>query len=216
MSLTEAEFLFAGIHEGGVNDMLAAFFTARPRYLVYASPGLAPPTAHITVPPIAFPGVPGGGIEYAIVLGIPVVDFAPDSTAGSPLPVGVQQVGIHTKVQLVVGCSRQTDRPYDDSQPPRFVPISTELEVWARGRILANYFGPGTGEIRFQVDEVEIVDIRPDTLESVLECILRMVLQAVLSNVNLPFRAVSAGAFSLALTRGPEVEEDQVKLYGTL
>jgi hypothetical protein len=78
----------------------------------------------------------------------------------------------------------------------------------------AVYFSPGVGEIRFQVDQVEIVDIKPDSLEEVLECLLRMVLQAVLQNVRLPFQVLTAGAFSLALLRGPEVEDDQVKLYG--
>jgi len=207
MSLTESEFLFAGIHEGGVNDMLKAFFTARPRYLIYASPGLAPVTAHTNVPPIAFPGIPGGGIEYGIILDIPVVDFDPDSTSSSPLPIGAHQVGIHTKVALVVGCGQRSDHLNDDRKS-FLLPVSTTLEVWSRGRILANYFGPGTGEIYFQVDEVEIVDITPDSLESVLECVLRMMLQAVLSNVRLPFQALSAGAFSLSLTRGPTVETD--------
>ena len=215
MSLTESELLFASIHEGGVNDMLKAFFTARPRYLVYATPGLAPGTAFTPLAPIAFPGMPGG-IEYAIALDIPVVDFAPDSTGGSPLPVGAQQIGIHTKVLLTVGCARKQERPGRDDKRGVFVPIDTALELWGRGRIMATYSGPGTGEIRFQVDEVELVDITPDSLETVLECILRMVLQAVLSNVRLPFQAVSAGAFSLALTRGPEVEDDQVKLYGSI
>ena len=32
MSLTQAENVFAGIHEDGINDFLRAFFTARPRY----------------------------------------------------------------------------------------------------------------------------------------------------------------------------------------
>ena len=33
MSLTEAETVFAGVHEAGVNDLFEAFFTARPRFL---------------------------------------------------------------------------------------------------------------------------------------------------------------------------------------
>lgn len=41
-----------------------------------------------------------------------------------------------------------------------------------------------------------------------------MMLQAALANVQLPFDALSVGAFSLILLRGPEIEDDQVKLYG--
>ncbi|MCW5881652.1 MAG: hypothetical protein KIS91_12015 [Anaerolineae bacterium] len=214
MSLTQAEFLFAGVSEGGINDMVHAFFTARPRYLVYATPGLAPATPHTPVPPIAFPGVPGGGIQYAVALEIPVVDFDPNSNPASPLPVGAHQVGVRTKVALVVGCDRRSDRPNDDHQRGALVPLATSLEVWGRGRLLADYFGLGTGELRFQIDEVEIVDITPNSLETVMECLLRMIIQAVLSNVRLPFQALSVRAFTLELTRGPEVEDDQVKLYG--
>jgi hypothetical protein len=216
VSLTEAELVFAGVNESGVNDLLKAFFTARPRFLTYATPSMAPPPlAFVSVPTIAFPGVPGG-IQYKIELTIPSVDFAPDSSGGgSPLPVGAMQVGIRTTVTLTVGCVRRVERPNPEGSGS-LVPISTTLEVWARGKLIATYFSPGVGEISFQVDDVEIVDIKPDSLESVLECILRMVLQAVLLNVKLPFHALTAGAFALALLRGPEVEDDQVKIYGTV
>jgi hypothetical protein len=216
MSLTEAELVFAGVNESGVNDLLKAFFTARPRFLAYASPSLAPPPpAFTSVSSIAFPGVPGG-IEYKIEFTIPTVDFSPDSGGGaSPLPVGAGQVGIRTTVTLTVGCTRWVN-PANPDRIGSLVPISTKLEVWARGQMTAIYFSPGVGEIGFQVNDVEIVDITPNTLEEVLECILRMVLQAMLMNVRLPFKVLTAGAFSLVLLRGPEVEDDQVKLYGSI
>jgi len=216
MSLTEAEFVFAGVNESGINDLLTAFFTSRPRFLTYATSSMAPPPlAFTSVPAIAFPGIPGG-IEYKIEFTTPIVDFDPDSSGGgSPLPIGAQQVGIRTKVTLTVGCTQRVDRQNPD-KVGAMVPISSTLEVWARGKMTVTYFGPGVGEIGFQVDEVEIVDIKPDTLESIVECIVRMVLQAVLMNAKLPFGVLTAGAFSLALLRGPEVEDDQVKLYGNV
>jgi hypothetical protein len=42
------------------------------------------------------------------------------------------------------------------------------------------------------------------------------VLRAVLNNVQLPLRALRAGAFNLTIQRGPEVEDSQVKIYGTV
>lgn len=214
MSFTEAETVFAGVNETGVNDLLKAFFTARPRFLTYATPALVPPASPFTsVPVISFPGIPGG-IEYRIRFEIPTVDFDPDSSGGtSPLPVGPGQLNIRTKVTMTVGCYRYVDDNIKDRQGA-LVPISTSLEVWARGKPTVTYFSPGVGEVGFLLEEVEIVDITPDSLESVLECILRMILQAVLRNVRLPFNALTAGAFSLALVRGPEIEDDQVKLYG--
>jgi hypothetical protein len=214
MSLTEAETVFAGVHEAGVNDLFKAFFTARPRFLTYATPGLVPPAAPFTsVPAIAFPGIPGG-IEYRIKFEIPTVDFAPDSSSGtSPLQVGSGQLNIRTKVTITVGCYRYFDDTGKDRQGT-VVPISTSLEVWARGKPTVTYFSPGNGEVGFSLDEVEIVDITPDSLESVVECILRMILLAVIRNIRLPFNTLTAGAFSLALLRGPEIEDDQVKIYG--
>jgi hypothetical protein len=88
------------------------------------------------------------------------------------------------------------------------------MELWARGKPIVTFFGsPGSGRAEIDVNEVEIVDIAPDSLESVLECILRMILQAAVSNFQLPFSALTAGAFSLILLR-VEVEDDQIKLYG--
>ena len=47
MSLTEAERVFGGIHEDGINDLLKAFFNARPRHLKYGSPGFVGATTAI-------------------------------------------------------------------------------------------------------------------------------------------------------------------------
>jgi hypothetical protein len=66
------------------------------------------------------------------------------------------------------------------------------------------------------LDDVEIADITPDTLESVMECLIRMFLQGALTNLRLPFKALSMGAFQLILVRGPEVEDDQAQLYGNV
>ena len=43
-----------------------------------------------------------------------------------------------------------------------------------------------------------------------------LILQAVLANVRLPLRALRAGAFQLALTVGPLIEDDSVKARGSV
>jgi hypothetical protein len=216
MSLTEAEHVFAGAHEAGINDLLEAFFTARPRHLNYATPALAPAVGGFTsVPPISFPGVPGG-IEYAVSFSIPTVDFHPDSSGGaSPLPLGAGQLGIRTTVALTVLCNKR-GRPQEGDDDVPLTRITAILDVFARGKPTVTVLGPGVGDIGFELDTIELVDIKPDSLESILECILLMILQAVLANVRLPFEAVTIGAFALVLQRGPESEEDQAKLYGDL
>ena len=222
MSLTEAEHVFAGVHESGINDMLRAFFTARPRHLNYGTSFFVPATtaAATNVSTIAFPGIPGG-IHYAISFSTPVVDIHPDSSAGaSPLPPGPGELNLQTKVTITVGCGRWEGghpSPAGEAPPPAsFVPIDTTLELWALGKPLVVFFGaPGSGNVSIDVEEVEIVDITPDSLESVLECIIRMILDAVLANFQLPFNALTMGAFSLILLR-VEVEDDQIKLYGNV
>ena len=217
MSLTETEHVFAGVHEDGINDFLQAFFSARPRHLNYGTAFFVPTTtaSATNIPTIPFPGIPGG-IHYAISFSIPKVDIDPDSSGGlSPLPPGPGQLNLRTEVKLTVGCGRWTRDPqHDKASPISLTPLSTALDLWALGQPVVTFFGaPGSGEVGVQVGRVEIVDIEPDSLESVLECIIRMMLDAVLANIQLPFNALTAGAFSLILMR-VEVKDDQIKLYG--
>jgi hypothetical protein len=95
-------------------------------------------------------------------------------------------------------------------------PVSFELNVWARGEIISQYFGPGTGSIMFQVDDVRLPDVLPEGLETVLDWLIRMMLQAALSNLQLPFRVISAGAFQLILQRGPIIDADQIEVWGDI
>jgi hypothetical protein len=219
VSLTEAEHLFAGVHETGANDLLRAFFTARPQHLNYrTSPAVGPvpasATAWTTIPAISFPGVPGG-IQLAIQFSIPTVDFDPD-TLGVPPPLvfAPGEFSLKTTVTLTVLCGSR--RGEDPDQPgPTFVLQRATLEVVGLGRVRVQTFGPGSGELSFELEAVEIVDIKPNDLESLLECLILQLLRGVLSTVRLPFSGIPVAAgLTLLLQRGPEVEDDQVKLYG--
>src|SRR5437867_8656454 len=116
MSLTETETVFASVHETALNDLLRAFFTARPHYLNYGSPSFVPATtvAETSMAAIAFPGVPGG-IQWRIRLTIPDVDLFKQS---SPLPpelaLGPGQLSVHIGVDLCLDCRRIKIDP----QPP--------------------------------------------------------------------------------------------------
>jgi|Tabmets5t2r1_1033131.scaffolds.fasta_scaffold01757_5 hypothetical protein len=221
MSLTEAEEVHAGLHESGANDLLTAFLTARPRLLNYRSSPLVPgppaaASAWTTIPPLPFPGVPGG-IHWGVQFDLPEIDFHPD-TAGLPPPLtlGAQRFALRTTVTLTILCG--TRRREDPEQPSSAVtPLRAQLKLFGVGHANAVYFGtPGQGEITFDVDAIEIVDIEPVQLEAVLECLIRTLLDAALGNVRLPLEAVTAGAFAFALVRGPEIEDDQLKLYGNV
>jgi hypothetical protein len=118
---------------------------------------------------------------------------------------------VHTQATILLGCATWEGR--DTGQ---IVPLKTVLDVWALGEVVPHYFGPGTGFISLKVDSVRIPGIKPNTLGTVLECLLRMILAAALGNINLPFQAFSLGAFKLILEQGPEISDDQVKVWGNI
>lgn len=237
MSLTEAQAVFASINETAINDVLTAFATARPRYLAYGSPAFTPVTtvAETAMPAIAFPGVPGG-IQWRLRLGVPRIDLFKQS---SPLPpeltLGPGQFSAEIDAELCIECRRiridpKPPRPpkgqdgnlpgqqlsRDDRPHPLSELTCFKLRVFAIGHLEHVLDSTGSDAIAFAVDQVEIVDIRPDELESFLECLLFMILQAVLATIRLPLRALRAGAFQLALTVGPLIEDDSIKARGAV
>lgn len=237
MSLTETETVFASVHENALNDLLTAFCTNRPRYLVYGSPAFVPVTtvAETTMAAIAFPGVPGG-IQWRLRLSIPRVDLFKQS---SPLPpqlnLGPGQFSAAIDAQLCIDCRRlkidpRPPRPKDTSkdqhnerEDPKHSnrntsgkPTCFNLKVFVIGHVEHVLTSTGEDAIAFAVDAVEIVDIKPDELESFLECLMFMILQAVFAEIRLPFKALRVGAFTLSLTVGPLIEDDQIKVRGTV
>lgn len=225
MSQTLAESVFASIHESALNDMLRAFFMARPRYLRYGSPAFVPATnfAATQTAAIAFPGIPGG-IDWSVRFGLPRIDLHPQ-TAQLPPQLGLPPGGfaLHTDVELCLSCvkrrdDRGTGKPGRDDKPSNSLGevICTKLEVFALGHLDSWHDASGNGEVRLRVDAVELVDITPDSLESLLECLIRMLLDAALAQVYLPLQALRAGAFQLAIAQGPLIEGDHVLARGNV
>jgi len=237
MSLTEAQEVFASIHETALNDVLTAFCTARPRYLVYGSPSFVPVTtvAETAMDAIAFPGI-SGGIQWRVRLSIPRVDLYQQSAALPPeLSLNPGQFSAELGVELCVECRRLKIDPRSPKASTSAAglrePMSHQkkpsghrlegftcfaLKVFAVGHIEHVLAANGDDAIALSVDAVEIVDIKPDGLESLLECMLLQILQAVLSGIRLPLPALRAGAFTLLLTVGPLIEDDQIKVRGTV
>jgi len=223
MSLTQAQRVFASIHESALNDLLTAFFNARPRYLRYGSPAFVPST-NVTatqMAAIAFPGLPGG-IEWAVQFATPRIDLHKQSDAlPTQLSLPAGGFSLRTDVELCINCvKRRDDRGKPNHDDPKNRGLGevncTRLQVFAIGQLDSWNDSAGNGEIRLRVDAVELVDITPDSLESVLECLIRMLLDAVLSQVHLPIQALRADAFSLVVTQGPLIEEDHVLTRGNV
>jgi hypothetical protein len=217
MSLTQSHHVFAGVAESGINTFLKALFTARPHYLNYGSPSFVSSNTvnATTMSAIPFPGVPGG-IQYAVSFSIPVVDLVPPEAGTlSPIPPAKNQFGLHTTVTLVLGCMTWKGQPGNEGRG-RMQPIVAKLEVWALGEVVPHYFGPGTGFISLQVDDVRIPAIQPKAFQAVIDCLIRMMLNGALENVQLPFHALSAGAFQLILEQGPVIDNNMVEVWGSI
>lgn len=226
MSLTEADEVFASIHESALNDFIHAFFSARPRYRRYGSPAFVPVTTVSQTQMGAIP-LPGGGtVDWRVSFEIPQIDlFKKDMPLPPQLSLSPGQFSLRTAVELCINCAvgkddhsedkRKDDRGKGD-RPRNSLGevVCTKLGVFALGHLDSWHNSNGDGEVRLRLDALELVDITPDSLESVLECLIRMVLDAALKQVVLPIRALRAGAFQLIVTRGPDIADDRIKVFG--
>ena len=216
MSLTGTHHVFASVSQDGINTFLQAIFTARPHYLNYGSTFFVPAnTASATnMSPIQFPGVPGG-IQWAISFSIPVLGLYPDTSGGtSPLPPPPDGFNVHTQATIKIGCGTSGGDFAPNGE--QLIPISTTLNVWATGGVVGTYFSPGNGIITFTVDQVLLPDVLPESLQALLDCLLRMILSAAIANLQLPFHAISLGALQLILEAGPTIANDQVEVWGSI
>ncbi len=213
MSLTGAHHAFAGVSEDGVNKIAHAFFGARPRYLHYGTTPFVGTTTitETQVSTIAFPGIPGG-ISYMVELSIPQFDlYPPNGPLPPPLVLGPNQLSVKTEAHITLGCL-QTGA--GSEKRGTTTPVATDLEVWAIGHPVSQTFSLGVGDIYFHVDDVKVMPVAPASLDLVLDCLLRMILNGVLSSLQLPFKIFNVDFFKLILEEGPLVTANQIEIRG--
>ena len=201
MSLTQAEHVFGGVHETGINDLLQAFFTARPRYLRFGTPLFVPAT---TVEATSVAAVTFFGLTIHFLIScspIPTVDITPGGAGSSALSPGVNEFTIRTNLNFTVVINNL----------PR---ITGSLVVLGLCGPFVAISTPGTGQIGITLKRVEIVDITPDPIESLVEGLALGILQTILATVRFPFNTLTAGAFGLILLAGPTAETNQIKVRG--
>jgi hypothetical protein len=222
-----------------LNDLLRAFCRARPRHLFYGSPAFVPATdaSATQIPAIAFPNIPGG-IEWAVRLSVPRVDLHAQSASLPPeMTLQPGQFSARIRAEICLDCrqiviDRQPPRPEDprpdddDKSPnddfpdqPKGTHPLRELTCWrlalfAIGHLQNVFTMSGEDAIALNVDQVEIVDIEPNALESLLECLLMMILQGALAGIRLPVRDLAFEPFAPA--GPPFIEDHQVKLRGNV
>jgi len=206
MSLTGTDGLFAGVHENGINDFINAYFGARPRFLKIGTPLFVSATTvdQTRIDPIDL----GGGIHFMLELTPPKLDLHP-STNGFALAPGPNEFSLEIKAKLTVACiKQQRDKPDDRKDFPT---ESTDLAVCARGSIVRN-----GNLLKLVIDEVEIKDIQPDSLESVIECILLQVLQGALAGLCIPYSQVNLQIGTLTPGPAPVIADNTLSVSANL
>jgi hypothetical protein len=68
--------------------------------------------------------------------------------------------------------------------------------------------------VSFHVKQVLLPDVVPTSLQAVLDCLLEMILNALLAHVQLPFDIIDASFVKLALEAGPTIANDQIEIWG--
>jgi hypothetical protein len=237
MSLTESSEVFVAIEESALNDLITAVCTTRPHLLNYGSPAFVPVSnvSATQMAPIPFPG--SSGLQWSVELAIPQLDlFKEDMPLPPELSLGPGQFSVSTVVRLCVDCADRHDGKGDDhpqtddhahpddrgDKPWRDDrddwgkarnPVCCKLGVFAVGHVVSTWAG-GKESIGFALDGLEIVDVEPNALESVLECLLMMILRSVLANLSLPVTALELEAFTLTPTQGPLIDVNRVLARG--
>lgn len=241
MSLTEASEVFVAVEESALNDLITAVCTARPHLLNYGSPAFVPASSASAtqMAPIPFPGSPG--LQWSVELSVPQLDlFDQDMPLPPELSLGPGQFSLSTVVRLCVDCADRGrpdpqgenphepeghepkdkddrgDQPWPDDRDDwgkARNPMCVRLGVHAVGHLVSTWVG-GQRAVGFAVDAVEIVDVEPNALESVLECLLTMILRSVLATLSLPVTALALDAFTLTPTEGPLIDVDRVLARG--
>lgn len=207
-------------------------------------------------PPLPLVGVdaPPVALNYCAQLVDAEIDFSPGNRFQLPQelnpPLPTQRLALKLRIWAGLDCpmpefidgiqpwspgeqARQSGRDHEKlPQPPPLVPPTRRLlcfclDLFALGHLeIDDLFGEP--HLVIHIDAVDIVDIKPDALENVLNCYIRSVAELILREkltfpvlgtflLNLPFLKLPKVTVSLTANppaaNNPAVEDDQVKVF---
>ena len=197
-----------------------------------------------STPYLPIPGYNGSaGISYCFQLAELKIDFHPENSLSLPSelqPLGEQKLSLMAKICVGLGCpdkeyidrisQAEQPKPSDEKRPPQSpttgIPAKKLtcfcLEVY--GVLSITRVGE---QLHITLDGLEIVDIRPEGLENVLECYVATVIRLSLlpklrfNLSDLVFKItdiINLGPtpISLAVPFNPAIEEDEIKIMMNL
>jgi hypothetical protein len=243
MGLTDGQDVFVSISEGGINTLFQYLLKQRPRLFNYATQFFIDKPKKCCVPlgknsitqedPLPVPGTEGlVGLEYAIQFTNLHVDLHPQT---SPLPPELSLPSQHFSFSTTVNLSIPFPDVPEDWEPmaaagrkqPVFQleePFCCKLAVVLTGGVekMTQWVpveGIWSDFIRLTVDQLEIVDIAPDCLETILERYALLTLRhGILNMIKYRVTQLALGFIEITLSTdvspNPAIEDDQIKLWG--
>jgi|SRR5229473_1680909 len=212
MALTAGHAAYAALHEDGINKFIRNVYLVRPHYFHYATSVFGGGTTNISLlNPLEVPGI-GNVMQYSIDISQPVIDFVPQD-AGSmlpaPLTLGPNQFSLTAEVRICIACGLFDKR--EQWAPKR---LCATLNVWAVGHPTVQPLSATDKLIGLQIDQIVVKNICD--LEQIVECIAELMVNALLEHLQQKVSELVLGAFGLILAAGPEIGDDQLKVWGDI
>ena len=223
MALTAGHAAYAALHEDGLNKFIRNVYLVRPHYFHYATSLFGGGSNSIDLlSPIDVPGL-GSVIQYSIAISQPVIDFVPEdagSTLPAPLTLGLDQFSITAEVQFCIACGlidkRKPGTFFNEDRASEWSPkrLCTVLHLWAVGHPTVEPLSMTDKLIGLQIDQIVVKNICD--LEQIVECIAKDMVNALLAKLQQKVSELVLGAFGLMLAAGPEISDDQLKIWGDI
>ncbi len=212
MALTAGHAAYAALHENGINKFVRNVYVARPHYFHYATSLFGGGTTNISLlTPLQVPGL-GDVIQYSIEISQPVIDFVPEdagSTLPAPLTLGTNKFSLAAEIRMCIACGLRDQR--EKWSPQRLCAV---LNVWAVGHPTVESLGATDKLVGLQIDDIVVKNV--GDLEQIVECIAKDMVNALLTQLQLKVSELVLGAFGLILAAGPEISDDQLKVWGDI
>lgn len=212
MALTAGHAAYAALHEDGINKFIRNVYVVRPHYFRYATSIFGGGTTNISLlNPLEVPGL-GNVIQYSIDISQPVIDFVPQdasSTLPAPLTLGSNQFSLTAEIRICIACGLRDQR--EKWAPER---ICAYLNLWAVGHPTVQPISATDKLIGLQIDQIVVKNICD--LEQIVECMAKDMVNALLARLQQKVSELVLGAFGLILAAGPEISDDQLKVWGDI
>jgi hypothetical protein len=254
MAFTDGCDLYGSVDERAINAVGRHLMRQRPSLFNYGTAGIAanrrlwcrqvPATQDVTVfsnplmtvvPPLPVPGTPFG-LEYCLQIVAVEVDLHPGDTIELPSeldpPLSPQHFAGEVKVCAGLGCPSERLTDYVPSAPGRAkgrerggtIPAA-QVDCFCLDVFVVGHVATDGDDLHAVLDGLEIVDVKPEGLESSLECYLSAAIRlGILPQLHVALPTIVFDLLHLATVtisptppprapNNPAIEEGQLRVF---